>query len=101
MNSDPRPCRICITEGVVGFTAGDVRSIEIEGYKVKVCAKPEDTADCKHNSDEYLRKIAHAIICIRCIDSNPCHTEKRAFRGLLQALSAKSKPRDWLLKPHS
>ena len=101
MNSDPRPCRFCITEGVVGFTASDVRSIEIEGYKVKVCANPEDTADCKHNSDEYFRRIAHAIIYITCVDSNTRHTKKRAFRGLSQALSAKSQSRGWLLKPHS
>ena len=101
LNSDFRRCRLCITEGVVGFTAGEVCSIEIEGYKVKVCAKSEDTDDCEHNSDEYFRRIAHAIIFLICIDSNPLHKEKRAFRTLLQALSGKSKIRGWLVKPHS
>ena len=101
LNSDFRRCRLCITEGVVGFTAGEVCSIEIEGYKVKVCAKSEDTDDCEHNSDEYFRRIAHAIIFLICIDSNPPHKEKRAFRTLLQALSGRSKIRGWLVKPHS
>ena len=101
MNSNPRPCRKDTTDGVVGFTAGNVRSIEIEGYEVEVSADPEDAADCEHNSDEYFRRIAHAIICITRIDNDACLTEKRAFYGLLQILSDISKPRGWILPPHS
>ena len=100
MNFNARPCKIDITDGVVGFTAGNVRSIEIEGYKVEVFADPEDIANCKHNSDEYFRKKAHAIICITRINNDACFTEKQAFRGLLQALSTISKPNDWILPPH-
>ena len=100
MNSKPRLCRRFITQGVVGFTAGEVRSIEIEGYKVKVCAEPDDTSDCEYNSDEYFRNIAHAIIFLICVDSNP-PSEKWAFRGLQRELKTKSLIRGWLVKPHS
>lgn len=99
MNSNPRPCRHCVTEGVVGFTVGKICStIEIEGYKIKVRAKPENTHDCKYNSDEYFRRIAHAIIFLKCIDSNPPYTEKRAFRTLMQGLA--KTPTKWILAPH-
>ena len=101
MNFNARLCRISITDGVVGFTAGNVRSIEIKGYKVKVCADPIDTADCKPNSDKYVLNKAHAIIRLTCIDDDTPLTEKRAFYILIQALSAKAKPNDWIQKPHS
>ena len=100
MNSKPRLCRHYITQGVVGFTAGEIRSIEIKGYKVKVCAKPDNTDHCEYNSDEYFRRIAHALIFLICVDSDP-PSEKRAFRGLQQELKTKSLKRGWLVKPHS
>lgn len=103
MNFNPLLCRVCVTDrhGVVGFTAGKVRSIEIEGYKVKVLAKPEDTANCEHNSAEYFRNIAHAIICVTRIDDDAPITEKHAFYELLDILSDISKPRDWILSPYA
>lgn len=100
MNSKPHLCRKCRSQGVVGFTAGEIRSIEIRGYEVKVCATPDDTVDCEYNSDEYLRRIAHALIFLICIDSSHM-SEKRAYRGLQQELKTKSLKRGWLVKPHS
>ncbi|MCY3627447.1 MAG: hypothetical protein OXG88_07395 [Gammaproteobacteria bacterium] len=100
MNFKPHLCRKSVVQGVVGFTAGEIRSIEIQGYKVKVCAKPDNTVSCKHNSDEYFRRIAHALIFLICIDSNP-PSAKRAYRGLQQELKTKSLKRGWLVKPHS
>jgi len=100
MNSKPHLCRKSRSQGVVGFTAAEIRSIEIRGYKVKVCAKPDNTVDCEPNSDEYFRRIAHALIFLICIDSNP-PSAKRAYRGLQQELKTKSLKRGWLVKPNS
>lgn len=100
INSKPGLCRKSITQGVVGFTVSEVCSIEIKGYKVKVRAKPENTDNCENNSDEYFRNIAHALIFLICVDSNP-PSKKRAFRALQQELKTQSLKRGWLLKPHS
>ncbi len=99
INCNPYLCRVDTTDGVVGFTAGEVNSIEIKGYKMKVFADPLDTSAC-HNSDEYIAKKAHAIICVICIDKNPSVSKKKAFYEMLNLLAEKAEPRDWILPPN-
>ena len=99
-NFNPCLCRVAITDSVVGFTAGEVHSIHIEGYKIKVFAKPDDTSTCC-SSNEYVIKNAHAIIEIIRVDENPPITKKKAFYEVLGLLADKAKLRGWILPPHS
>ena len=99
MKFNPHHCRISDSDGVVALSIKEVSTIEIKGFAVKVCAKPEDITDCQHGSDEYFMGIAHAIIYLICIDEEFCDREKQAFKTLMQALT--KQPREWTVRPQA
>lgn len=102
MNCDPSLCTIDATDGVVGLTAGEIRSIKIDNYCIKVCSQPVDNSKVSSNTTEYIRNDAHAIIAM-----TPTIPEKniekkmksKSFDTLMKALAHHVAKKGWILKP--